>query len=174
MPRRFIKKHLPSRKRIQSLKLHYYFGNRINDPKLWLINRQSVSRATAIGLFCAYLPMPMEMLLAAMLAILLRANLPIAVVLVWVSNPFTWLILYTPPYLLGLAITGEATISLNTITMQMMFQQLTALWIGCLIFGSASAVAGYTLCNVIWRMVIVNKWTSRKKKLATAEQDNQE
>jgi len=106
--------------------------------------------------------------------ILLRANLPIAVALVWVSNPFTWLILYTPPYLLGLAILGEVSISLDTITMQMMFQQLTALWIGCLIFGSASAVAGYTLCNVIWRMVIVNKWTSRKKKLATVEPDNNE
>ena len=164
MPRRFIKRHMPSAKRIHALKLHYYFGNRINDPRLWLVNRQSVSRATAIGLFCAYLPMPMEMLLAALLALLLRANLPISVVLVWVSNPFTWLVLYTPPYLLGLAITGETMISLNSITIEMMFQQLTALWIGCLIFGTALAIAGYFLANVIWRMVIANKWTSRKKR----------
>ena len=155
---------MPSAKRIKALKLHYYFGNRINDPKLWLVNRQSVSRAAGIGLFCAYLPMPMEMLVAALLAILLRANLPIAVVLVWISNPFTWLVLYTPPYLLGLAITGKPMISLDSITVELMFQQLTALWIGCLIFGIALAIAGYFLVNVVWRMVITNQWASRKKR----------
>ncbi len=165
---------MPSAKRIQALKLHYYFGNRINDPRLWLVNRQSVSRATAIGLFCAYLPMPMEMLVAALLAILLRANLPVAVLLVWISNPFTWLVLYTPPYLLGLAITGQPMISLDSITIELMFQQLSALWIGCLIFGSALAIAGYFLSNVIWRMVIANQWTSRKKRWLRRSKRNKE
>jgi len=115
----------------------------------------------------------MEMLLAALLAILFRANLPIAAVLVWISNPLTWLILYTPPYLLGLAITGETTISLGNITMQMMFQQLTALWIGCLIFGTALGTAGYILSNVIWRLLIANKWTSRRKRWRRSDNDTE-
>ena len=168
MPRRFIKQHLPSTKRIKSLRLNYYFGNRINDQRLWIINRQSISRATAIGLFCAYLPMPMEMVPAALLAIIARGNLPVSIMLVWISNPLTWIVLYTPPYLLGLAITGEsgvADITMHSITIEMMFQQLTALWIGCLIFGSALAVSGYILANVIWRLVVANRWTSRRNRL---------
>ncbi|MEJ2176733.1 MAG: DUF2062 domain-containing protein, partial [Gammaproteobacteria bacterium] len=81
---------MPSPGRIRSLRLLRYFGDRIHDHHLWRVNRQSVSRATAIGLFCAYLPLPMQMLPAALLAIFFRANLPISILLVWISNPFTW------------------------------------------------------------------------------------
>ena len=145
------------------MQLHRYFGDRIHDRHLWIVNRQSVSRATAIGLFCAYLPLPLQMLPAALLAIVFRANLPISILLVWISNPLTWIILFTPPYLLGLAITGETGISLNAITIDMMMQQFTALMIGCLIFGSSLAISGYFLANVIWRLIVANKWSSRRR-----------
>jgi len=164
MPRRTIKRFIPSKGRIRALNLHRFFGERIHDRKLWIINCVSVSRAVAIGLFCAYLPLPFQMLPAALLAIVFRANLPIAVVLVWISNPLTFLIVFTPPYLLGLLITGETGISLSSITIEMMMQQLVALWIGCLIFGTGLAMAGYILVNIIWRMMVANRWTSRKKR----------
>ena len=162
MPRRFIKRFMPSPGRIRSLQLQRYFGDRIHDRHLWRVNRESVSRATAIGLFCAYLPLPLQMLPAALLAIFLRANLPIAILLVWVSNPLTWILMFTPPYLLGLAITGETGISLNTITADMMMQQFTALMIGSILFGSSLAIAGYILANVIWRMIVINRWNNRR------------
>lgn len=174
-PRHLIKRFLPTPGRIKALRLNRYFGDRVNDPRLWIVRRQTVSKATAIGLFCAYMPMPMEMLLAALLAILIRANLPISVTLVWLSNPFTWLVVYTPPYLLGLAILGETHIQLNDITLQMMSEQLLALWIGCLIFGLALAIAGYVLANVIWSMMIRNRWNNRwnlrKLKKASSKKD---
>ena len=162
-PRRLIKRIIPSPGKIRELNLHVYFGNRIHDRLLWVINRQSISRATAIGIFCAYMPMPLEMLLAALLAILFRANLPISILLVWISNPLTWVVIYTPPYLLGLAILGETGISLQGITIEMMMDQLAALWIGCLIFGTALGAAGYVLANVIWRMMVANQWTRRRE-----------
>ncbi len=171
-PRRFIKRVSPSPRRIRSLNLHRYLGDRIHDQRFWIINRQSISRATAIGLFCAYLPMPLEMLIAALLAIGFRANLPVAILLVWISNPLTWLILYTPPYLLGLAILGETGISLHGITVEMMMDQLLALWIGCLIFGTALGAAGYVLSNVIWRMLVANEWSRRKDYRRSLEEDD--
>ena len=167
MPRRTIKRFIPSSRKIRALNLHRFFGNRINDNKLWLINRLSVSRGVAIGLFCAYLPIPFQMLPAALLAILLRANLPIAVAMVWISNPLTFLILYTPPYLLGLALLGETGISFSSITIEMMMQQFAALWIGCLIFATALGIGGYILSNVVWRLIVANRWTSRKNRDTT-------
>ncbi len=70
--------------------------------------------------------------------------------------------MFTPPYLLGLAITGETGISLNTITADMMMQQFTALMIGSILFGSSLAIAGYILANVIWRMIVINRWNNRR------------
>ena len=169
MPREIIKRLMPSKGRIKALNLHRYFGNRVNDQKLWVINRISISRAVAIGLFCAYLPAPFQMLLAALMAILFRANLPIAVALVWISNPLTFLIIYTPPYLLGLAILGETGISFQSVTVSMMTQQYTALLLGCLIFGVALAIAGYILSNVIWRLIVSNRWTNRREKRNNTE-----
>lgn len=162
-PRHLIKRIIPGPGRIRELNLHLYFGSRIHDSLLWVVNRQSISRGTAIGIFCAYMPMPLEMLLAALLAILFRANLPISILLVWISNPLTWVVVYTPPYLLGLAILGETGISLQAITLEMMMDQLAALWIGCLIFGTALGAGGYVLANVIWRMMIMNQWTRRRE-----------
>ncbi len=63
-----------------------YFHHR----SLWRINCDSVSRGVAIGLFAAAIPlMPFQMVIAAFLAIIIRANLPISVAVSWISNPFT-------------------------------------------------------------------------------------
>ena len=158
----YLKRHLPSPGRIKSLPPFRYLGIRFSAPVLWMINRNTISRATAIGLFCAYLPMPLEMLPAALLAILWRANLPLSIVLVWLSNPFTWIVVYTPPYLLGAALLGETGISISNITIEAMMQQLAALWIGCLIFGVALACAGYFAVRVVWRMVVINSRDKRR------------
>ncbi len=159
-----IKKHLPERKRIAALPPFRYLGIRLGDPALWMINRSAISRATAIGLFCAYLPMPLEMLPATLLAVLWRANLPLSIVLVWLSNPFTWIVLYTPPYLLGSALLGETGLSISSITIEVMLQHLAALWLGCLIFGVALGCAGYFAVRVVWRMVVVNTRDKRRLK----------
>ena len=158
-----IKNLLPTPTRIKSLPLLRNLGIRFTDPALWLINRNAISRAAAIGLFCAYLPMPLEMLPAALLAVACRANLPLAVVLVWLSNPLTWLILYTPPYLLGSALLGETGLAADHITLQTMLNELAALWLGCLIFGTALAAAGYIAVRVIWRMVVLNTKEKRRR-----------
>ena len=52
-----------------------------------------------------------------------------------------------------------------------MSDQLLALWIGCLIFGIALAIAGFVLANVIWRMMILNRWSNRKTGNGNSEDD---
>ena len=44
--------------------------------------------AAFVGLFSAFIPVPSQMLLAA-IAIVTRVNLPISVALVWITNPIT-------------------------------------------------------------------------------------
>ncbi|MEA3292554.1 MAG: DUF2062 domain-containing protein [Pseudomonadota bacterium] len=141
MPRRFLQRHLPPMHQVKSHRHLGFLGERLQEPYLWHLNRHSVARAVAIGLFCAYLPIPFEMVPAALLAILFRANLPISVLLVWISNPLTWIILYSPPYLLGAQLLGEPQVPLDHLTVGWLKQNMAALWLGCLIFGVAFAAA---------------------------------
>ncbi len=159
--RTLIKKYLPTPAKIKGLQAFRWLGAWIHNPVLWKIDKHSISKAAAIGLFCAYVPVPFEMLLAALLAWLCRAYLPLSVMLVWLSNPFTWLLIYTPPYLLGCALLGKTSIALNEIAVHSMLDQLAALWVGCLIFGVSLGGAGYILSRVIWRMLAIRQWQNR-------------
>jgi uncharacterized protein (DUF2062 family) len=76
-------------------------GPLIHDPNLLHLNRRSVSGAVSVGLFIAFIPVPFQMLLAAITSIFVRVNLPISVGLVWVSNPLTMPPLFYFAYKLG-------------------------------------------------------------------------
>ena len=95
MLKNVIKRFFPDLEKIKEEKVLKILGPAILQPNLWHLNRKSVSRAIAIGLFCAFLPIPLQMVLAAFFAIIFAANLPISVILVWITNPIT-----IPPILL--------------------------------------------------------------------------
>jgi hypothetical protein len=162
MPRRQLKKWLPGREQLRTGWASRLFEGRLGDPDLWHLNRRSVSSAVAIALFCAYLPMPGETVVAVALALLARANLPISVVLVWISNPLTWLPMFAPAYYVGAWIVGEPTIPIEHLTLARIGRNLGALWIGSLIFGVVLGVAGYVFVRFFWRYFIVKSWHLRR------------
>ena len=71
------------------------------------INRRSVSRGVLVGLFWGFIPMPMQMLAVILTTPLLRFNVPIAISMVWLSNPFTMPEMYYMEYLTGNFILGR-------------------------------------------------------------------
>ena len=80
---------MPDHKKIRDHKHLRIFGKLLHNPSLWHMNRHSVAKAFAVGLFFAWVPVPFQMVLGAGGAILFHANLPLSVVLVWLTNPFT-------------------------------------------------------------------------------------
>ena len=90
MIRKWLRKRLPNRSTLQHDGALRGLQQYLQHAKVWRLNHTAVSRAVFIGLLIAFLPLPMQMLLAAALAILLRANLPVAVILTWITNPFTF------------------------------------------------------------------------------------
>ncbi len=166
MPRKFLNDLLKNfRKRNESS--FSIFGELINDQNLWHLNRRSVAGACAIGLFCAFIPLPFQMVIAAGLAIIFRCNLPISVVLVWVTNPITMPALFFLAYKVGTWITNvnlgpfDFELSLNWL-----FIELRDRWrpflIGCLFMGSLSAVLGYVSARIFWRFYVLSFWKKRR------------
>ncbi len=163
--RRRLKRQLNRRDRSKHTKQLGWLGRFVSSEALWHVNRRSVARAAAIGLFSAYLPMPMEMVVAALLAIIFRANIPISVLLVWVSNPLTWLLLYGPPYLFGSWLLGYENIQLGQLTVNILSQHIAALWLGCVIVGTAMATGAYFTVHLLWRMDVVSDWEARRRRI---------
>ncbi len=161
-----MKRHLPSREQVLGNPLFQGFREQLHDANLWHLNRRSVSRATSIGLFCAFLPMPFEMLPAALGAILLRANVPLSLAWVWISNPLTWIPLYTPAYFLGSWLLGDSAPPLEAAHTNGLVGKLLALWVGCLIFGAIVSVAGYFAVQYLWRLKVMNSWRHRQERRA--------
>jgi uncharacterized protein (DUF2062 family) len=63
---------------------------------------QRIARGVAVGFWVAFTPfLGLHMVLALALAVVLKANRAMAVLSVWVSNPFTFLPIHVPAYLVG-------------------------------------------------------------------------
>ena len=153
-----------------------FFSGWLDDAYLFHLNERSVPGGVAVGLFCAWIPMPFQMLIAVPIAVLLRVNVPLSVMLVWVSNPFTMAPMFYFAYVIGIWVSGEKIItdqfqsSMNWLIHQLHYIG-EPLLLGCLIMGVACSVFGYLVTRLLW-----NKRLSRLLKLLIQrhqrEQDN--
>lgn len=167
VPRRFLKRRLPDMHSILSDRRLRWFGLGLKDSDLFHLNRRSVSMAFLVGLSTAFIPAPGQLLIAAMLALLVRCNLPIAMALVFVSNPFTVPPLTLLCYRIGTFLLGTAA---DTPKLQFTWEWLTtqglhlvpALLLGCAVVGLGSGILSYLAVRWLWRWHAVARWKQRK------------
>ncbi|MBE5314353.1 MAG: DUF2062 domain-containing protein [Xanthomonadales bacterium] len=98
----------PTPEQIRSGQLGRLFGPRLADRRLWTRRRRSVALGMALGVFFGFLIPLGQFLFAGALAILLRANVPTALVSTLVTNPFTFGPVYYAAYLVGSWVLGGA------------------------------------------------------------------
>ncbi|KAA3633722.1 MAG: DUF2062 domain-containing protein [Proteobacteria bacterium] len=170
MPRKQLKRVLPTAVHIRGMWGMSRFSHWLKDENLWHINRRSVSLGVGIGLFFCYWPIPVQMLLALVAAIAIRANLPISVALVWVTNPLTVLPMYAPAYLLGAWLLDQPLHSISELTFATLGRNLEALWLGCLIIGTMLSITGWALVRAYWHWHVQHSWHLRKR--ARAQRDS--
>ncbi len=169
MAKRFLKRFSPNPETIRSHKLLQGFGRFLHNPNLWHLNRRSVPKAFAIGLFMAFVPVPFQMWLSAGTAILLEANLPISVGLVWITNPLTM-----PPMFYFAYVVGTWILKLPPqdfafeLTMDWLLNRMGMIWepflLGCFVLGTISAVVGYCVISWFWVFRVRKDWQIRCRK----------
>jgi len=166
MLRKIIKRHSPSTKSIQDNRFLRIFGDSLHRPNLWLLNRHTVSKAFAIGIFCTWVPFPFQTVLAAFLAIYYRAHLALSVALVFISNPITIPPMFYFAYKLGSVMLGRELQAVdiefswhwfNTI-MGQIWQPLV---FGCIVLAIATSATAYFLINTLWRKGVRDDWKDR-------------
>lgn len=169
MPRKFFQRFLPHPHTIKEHKRLKIFGEWLHEPNLWHLNRRSVAGAFAVGLFCAWMPVPFQMILAAGAAILMRTNLPLSVILVWITNPVTIPPMFYSAYIVGTWIIGEPPIDFSfELTFDWLLNELSTSWkpflVGCFTLASISSLVSYFTISGIWRYSVVTR-RSRKLRL---------
>lgn len=152
MPRKKLKKVLPTHDKIKEQKILKIFGKFLNNKKIWSLSRKRVVLGVLIGIFVAALPMPMQMILATSLAIILNANLPISFALIFVSNPITMPPIFYFEYKLGnLILKPENPIQFNFDSMYENFDQIAiSLWSGAVVLGVFASVVSAIFVNFLW------------------------
>ena len=178
--RNYLHKKLPTPETVKNQRWLRPFGSWLHHPNLWHLHRRSVAGGVAIGLFCGLIPGPLQMISAALCAVLLRANLPVAVITTLYTNPFTILPLYMVAYQLGAWVSGVhgdvAAANLSFPEMQW-HNWVNELWdwllklgepffIGLPLLAVCLAAIGYVAVRVAWRASVVLRWRARHRRRA--------
>jgi uncharacterized protein len=161
LARPMIKRYLPTRESLKENRLLRWLGPRIHDPLLWHVNRNSVARGVAIGVFFGYL-------WVAALATL-------------ISNPFTYGPIYILAYRIGASIlppvaADQRVTDDHAVTaLQWVVEAINwltgigrPLVLGMLIMAVAGAIVGYFGVLLGWRFnVIVKRRRQRLQRSGT-------
>jgi hypothetical protein len=178
MPRKFFRKYLPSHESVRQNRFVARFGSLLHHPNLWHLNRHSVAGGVAIGLFSGLIPGPLQILTAAILAVPLRVNLPVALATTLYTNPLTIGPLYLLAYAIGTLFVGSDGAPLGhapefdwsnfgawlRATLDWTLSLGKPLAIGLVVLAVGLAAAGYALAQLAWRTHVILAWRRRRRR----------
>lgn len=166
MAKPWYKSFIPDSSKLQQHPSLQRFGPGLQNPSLWHLSRRSARAAVAVGLFCAMLPIPVQMLLAAFLAIWLRGHVPLTIALVWFNNPITIAPIFYAGYKAGSWLLGTTPKDIEfELSSEWLWAQLAdiglPLLLGSITLGLVLGLSGALLLNLIWRLRIQQRWRAR-------------
>ncbi len=169
MPKKFLQRFMPDHHKIKSHRHLQFLGDMLHHQHLWHLNRRSVAGAFSVGLLVAFIPIPFQMVLAAILAIFFHTNLPISVSLVWLTNPVTMPALYYSAYKVGAWLLQMSPKRFHfELSFDWLMTSLSDVWqpflLGCLILGVVCALLGNILMRLIWRIQVLRKREAQRIK----------
>jgi uncharacterized protein (DUF2062 family) len=179
MPRKLFRKYTPSVDKVREFRALSVFGERVFHPALWHLNRRSAAGGVAVGMFCGLIPGPLQMLGAAIVCLVLRVNLPVALVTTLYTNPLTIVPLYLLAYKIGsfaMGVSGSRPAapppdwdwsamvrSANAIG-HWMLGLGAPLALGVFLLASLLAVLGYFVVRVAWNVYLRYAWHQRRRR----------
>lgn len=176
MARKLLRKFLPDGDAVRDHRHLAWLGAWLQHPNLWHLNRDSVAGGFAIGLFAGLVPGPLQMLAAALLAVALKRNLPVALATTLYTNPFTIAPLYLLAYNYGRLLLGAGHHAAALQPFEWDWAnwldsaQALALWavalgkplaVGLVALAVTLAALGYAAVRVGWRVYVVLAWRRR-------------
>lgn len=175
-----LHKYAPTREQMAENKYLKPIAHRFLSPELWRFTRRSVPRGVALGLFAGFIIPLGQVFVAAFLALPARANVPLAALVTFITNPFT-----LPFWLLVANKVGAFVLKIDAATMGAANAELSSgRWeqfgwfletagvtaFGFVVLSLVTSAVGYVLSGFVWR-VMVGRRRSRRLKLLAERMD---
>ena len=176
MPRRFIKKFVPHPQKLRERWYFRMFGRHITDSRLWSTNRRAITAALGTSLAICFVPLPVHIPLAILIAIACRLNLPVIIAPLFVVNPLTVVPIYYFAYRVGTTLLDKPVHRFKfSLSWEWLQFGLGPMWkpflFGCLVCALVFGLGGYFAFEGIWRFATVRRMRARRS-AATAAATN--
>lgn len=179
-----LKQLLPTPETLRNNRWLRWMGPVLHHPRLWHFSRKGIALGLALGIFFGLLIPVAQIPFSATMAVLLRANLPMAVASTLVTNPVTFGPVYYGAYRLGKWVLGEADVSEKKAVKilekaeavpvaALGWTERIKAWltylgtvgkplvVGLAIVATASGLAIYFLTSALW--VLKTRWTRNRR-----------
>jgi len=170
----FIRRNMPTREQLEGNRFVRPFAHRVLRSELWRFTRRSVPRGVALGLLVGIIVPFAQIFFAALLSATVRANVPIAALMTFVTNPATTPAIWIGAYWVGkwlLHIDAATVAAFNTAMektdLQRFLEWLTGATMvtafGLVVIGIVSAAISYVISGWVWRAMVGRKWLRRRR-----------
>ncbi|MCB2044515.1 MAG: DUF2062 domain-containing protein [Novosphingobium sp.] len=166
---------MPTREQMERNRLVRPFAHRVLRSELWRFTRRSVPRGVALGILVGIIIPFAQIFFAALLSFSVRANVPVAALTTFITNPFTTPLIWIVAYRLGswllqvdaMTVVAPVNTAMEHTELQDALQWLTGATLvtafGLVVLAIVSAAVGYLVTSLGWRL-----WIARKRKARLA------
>jgi uncharacterized protein len=183
---RWARRSMPKREQMER---NRWIPKRVLASELWRFTRRSVPRGVALGMLVGIIVPFAQILFAALLSLTVRANVPVAGLTTFITNPFTTPFIWVIAYKVGawlLRVDAMTVLQPVARTMeQTQFDQMLT-WLtgatlvtafGLVVVAVISAAVSYLVASFTWRWWTAKKrrarLEARRKRLAGASQTDE-
>jgi len=177
MLRQKLQRWLPTPEKVRGNRWLSWLGPLLERRWLWRLDRRSVSLGAAIGVFFGFLVPVAQIFLSAVVVLMLRANLPMAVMSTLISNPFTYVPIAVLAYRTGSTILGREPDEAKAAELAReadgaqadpqgwaarVMEIGTPLFVGLATFAVCGAAIAWTLVYLAWTLAV--RWQRRRRR----------
>lgn len=162
--------------RVHALSDRWYlrlFRTQLADPRLWRLQRRSVIHAFAAGLAIMFVPLPVHLPLATLVAVLWRLNIPTIIATVFIVNPLTMVPIYYAAYRIGAALMRVPPRPFGfRLSWDWLQHGLGPMWkvflVGCFASAVICSLLGWAVLGLLWRWHVLNRLQRMRRASSTS------
>ena len=163
MPRRWLSRVFPSSHSLMERWPLRVFHGRLAEPKLWTLTRRGVCAGVGAGLSICFVPLPVHTLLAVLVGLTWRINIPAIFATTLLMNPLTMVPMFYAAYRVGALVVGVPVGHHFGFRLDWDWLQhgLGPVWkpflVGCLTCSVTLGISGWLGLGFLWRWHVLHQ-----------------